>query len=275
MTVLVTGATGNVGRHVVRQLIQSGEHVRALTRNPARAAEVLPEGVEIVYGDLAAPETFATSLEGIKGIYLMTSSGGGAPLQTGDIIIDLAAKADVQRVAILWSGMKGTVERAAEASDLEWTHIQPYCEFMSNTLSWAESIRTASVVREPFADSLNAIVHEADVAAVAVTALTKPGHAGKTYTLTGPEALTPREKANIIGMALGRNIRFEELTKQQTRERLTRTGVSDEMIDYVLQWHENLPREAYTVTPTVKEVTLRDVRTFEQWVAEHLNVFSA
>lgn len=275
MTFLVTGATGNVGRHVVRQLIQSGEQVRALTRNPARSAEVLPVGAEHVYGDLASPETLAPALEGVKGIYLMTSSGGGAPLQTGKKIIELAVKAGVQRVAILWSGMKGTVERAAEESDLEWTQIQPYCEFMSNTLSWAESIRTASVVREPFADSLNAIVHEADVASVAVTALTERGHAGKTYTLTGPEALTPRQKANIVAAALGRDITFEELTKQQARERLHATGVSDEMIDYVLQWHENLPKEAYTVAPTVKQVTRRDARTFEQWVAEHLHAFGS
>ncbi|GGD52879.1 NmrA family NAD(P)-binding protein [Paenibacillus nasutitermitis] len=274
MTILVTGATGNVGRHVVHQLVQSGQQVRALTRNPAKAKEVLPKGVEVVYGDLAAPETLTSVMAGVKGIYLMTSSGGGTPLQTGDEIIDLAMKAGVERVAILWSGVKGTVEQAAEASDLEWTHIQPYCEFMSNTLSWAESIRTASVVQEPFANYLNAIVHEADVAAVAVAALTKTGHAGKTYTLTGPEALTPRDKVNVIAAALKRDIRFDELTKQQARERLKQTGVSNEMIDYVHNWHENLPKEAFTVVPTVKDVTGQDARTFAQWVAEHLRVFS-
>jgi uncharacterized protein YbjT (DUF2867 family) len=274
MTILVTGATGNVGRHVVYQLVQSGQQVRALTRNPATAKDVLPEGVENVYGDLAAPETLAPAMKGIKGIYLMTSSGGGAPLQTGDEIIDLAVKAGVQRVTILWSGVKGTVEQAAEAGDLEWTHIQPYCEFMSNTLSWAESIRTANIVQEPFANSLNAIVHEADVGSVAVAALTETGHAGKTYTLTGPEALTPRDKVNIIAAALNRDIRFDELTKQQAHERLKKTGISDEMINYVHNWHENLPKEAYTVVPTVKDVTLRDARTFSQWIAEHLHVFS-
>ncbi|WP_372630116.1 NmrA family NAD(P)-binding protein [Cohnella sp.] len=274
MTILVTGATGNVGRHLVHQLVRSGQQVRALTRNPAMAKAVLPEGVENVYGDLAAPETLAPAMEGVKGIYLMTSSGGGAPLQTGDEIIDLAVKAGVQRVAILWSGVKGTVEQAAEASNLDWTHIQPYCEFMSNTLSWAESIRTSSLVEEPFADSLNAIVHEADVGSVAAAALTETGHAGKTYTLTGPEALTPRDKVNIIAAALGRDIKFNELTKQQARERLKKAGVSDEMIDYVHDWHENLPKEAYTVVPTVAEVTRRHARTFAQWVAEHLHVFS-
>ncbi|MVO99715.1 NmrA family NAD(P)-binding protein [Paenibacillus lutrae] len=274
MTILVTGATGNVGRHVVHQLVQSGQQVRALTRNPAAAKDVLPGGIEHVYGDLTAPDTLASAMQGVKGIYLMTSSGGGVPLQTGDDIIDLAVKAGVQRVTILWSGVKGTVEQAAEASDLEWTHIQPYCEFMSNTLSWAQSIRTASVVQEPFANSLNAIVHEADVGSVAVAALTETGHAGKTYTLTGPEALTPRDKVNIIAAALSRDIRFDELTKLQARERLKKTGVSDEMIDYVHNWHVNLPEEAYNVVPTVKEVTRRDARTFAQWVAEHLDVFS-
>ncbi|WP_199616972.1 NmrA family NAD(P)-binding protein [Paenibacillus alkalitolerans] len=272
MTILVTGATGNVGRHVVNQLVRSGQHVRALSRNPAAAN--VPEGVETVYGDLTAPETLVPALKGVKGIYLMTSVAGGSPLQTGSEIIELAEKAGVRRAAILWSGEKGTVERAAEASGLEWTFIQPYCEFMSNTLIWAESIRSESVVREPFGDSLNAVIHEADVASVAATALSKDGHAGKTYILTGPEALTPRAKVRIIGEALGRDVRFIELTKEQARERLKKLGVSEDMIEYVLKWHENLPKEAYTVVPTVQEVTGQRARTYAQWVADHLQDFS-
>lgn len=271
MTILVTGATGNVGRHVVNKLVQSGQHVRALSHNPAAAN--LPEGVEVVYGDLTEPETLVPVLKGVKGIYLMTSSAGGSPLQTGSEIIELATKAGVRRAAILWCGEKGTVERAAEASDLEWTQIHPYCEFMSNTLLWAESIRTGSVVREPFGDSLNAVIHEADVAAVAATALTEDGHAGKTYILTGPEALTARDKVRIIGEALGRDIQFSELTTEQARERMKKWGVAEDMVEYVLKWHENLPKEAYTVVPTVREVTGQQARTFAQWVADHIHDF--
>jgi uncharacterized protein YbjT (DUF2867 family) len=272
MTILVTGATGNVGRHVVNQLVKSGQHVRALSRNPA-AANLL-DGVEVVYGDLTMPETLVPALKEVSGIYLMTSSAGGTPLQTGNEIIELASKAGVRRIAILWSGEKGSVERAAEASGLAWTLIHPYCEFMSNTLAWTESIRTESAVREPFGDSPNAIIHESDVAAVAVAALTEEGHAGKTYVVTGPEALAPRDKVRIIGEALGRKIGFSELTKVQARERMKKSGVSEDMIEYVLKWHENLPKEAYTVVQTVKEVTGQQPRTFAQWVADHIQDFS-
>ncbi|GAA3407693.1 NAD(P)H-binding protein [Paenibacillus hodogayensis] len=272
MTILVTGATGNVGRHVVHTLFQSGRSVRALSRNPKAA--ILPEEVEVVYGDLTMPETLVPVLKGIEGIFLLTSSAGGSPLQTGSEIIELAVKAGVRRIVMLWNGEKGTVERATEASDLEWTHIHPYCEFMSNTLAWTESIRTERVVREPFGDTPNAVIHEADVAAVAATVLTQDGHAGKTYVLTGPEALTPRDKARMIGEALGRNIRFSELSKDQAHERMKTMNLPEDVIEYVLHWHENLPAEAYTVVPTVKEVTGQQARTFAQWVTAHIQDFS-
>lgn len=271
MTILVTGATGNVGRHVVNQLVKSGQRVRALTRNPAAAR--LPEGVEVVYGDLTLPETLVPVMEGVKGIHLMTSSGGsGSMLQTGTEIVEIATKAGVRRVTMLWSGKNGTVEEAVKASNLEWTLLQP-SEYMSNTLLWAESIRTESVVQEPFGDALNAFIHEADVGAVAATALVEDGHAGKTYTLTGPEALTVRDKVRIIGLVLGRNIQFSELTNEQARERMKKLGVSDDMIEYVIEWHENPPKEAYTVVPTVKEITGKPARTFAQWVEEHIKHF--
>lgn len=196
--ILVTGATGTVGCHVVNQLVRLGQRVRALTRKPAKAN--LPNGVEIVTGDLAAPQTLAPLLEGVSSMHLITFSGDDyTPLQTGPEIVELAKKAGVRRVTVLWSGegKKGSVEQAVEASELEWTILQPQ-EFMANALEWAEAIRTEGVVRVPFGGRLTAAIHEADIGAVAATALTKNGHAGKTYTLTGPEVLTPIEQVRAI-----------------------------------------------------------------------------
>lgn len=273
MTILVTGAAGNVGRYVVDYLIQAGQRVRALTRNPENAD--FPEGVEVVYGDLTVPTSLVPALNGVTSMHLITfSSEGYGPLQTGPEIVKLAKEAGVQKITVLWSGMNGPVEQAVEASSLEWTFLQPTPEFMSNALLWADSICSEGVVREPFGDSLDAMIHPADIGSVAATVLTNAGHAGRTYTLTGPEVLTISEKVRTISAAIGRDIHFVELTEEQARERMRKKGAQEETIDFVIGWHSNPPRSAYTVVPTVEQVTGRPARTFAQWVSEHVQYFT-
>ncbi|MGH8908959.1 MAG: NAD(P)H-binding protein [Egibacteraceae bacterium] len=271
MTILVTGATGTVGRHVVDQIMRAGQHVRALTRNPAKAN--LPDAVEVVRGDLAAPETLAAALDGVTSMHLITFGGDDyAPLRTGPEIVELATKAGVRRITVLMGGEKGPVEQAVEASDLEWTHLQPV-EFMANALEWAASIRAEGVVREPFGNRLSAMVHEADIGAVAATALSEDGHAGRTYTLTGPEALTVPRKVRTIGAAIGRDLRFVELTEEQARERWRESGCSNEVIEFLVWVYGSTPAVGYTVVPTVEQVTGRPPRTFSQWAVEHADAF--
>lgn len=167
-------------------------------------------------------------------------------MQNGPEIVGLAKKAGVRRVTVLRGGEKGSVEQAVEASDLEWTHLQPV-EFMANALDWTESIRTEGVVREPFANSLSAMIHEADIGAVAARVLIDGGHGGKTYTLTGPEALTLPQKVRTIGAAIGRDIQFVELTEEQAREKWRESGYPDEVIEFFVMVHGNTPAVGYTV----------------------------
>ena len=273
MKILVTGATGTVGRHIVNHLIQAGHKVRALTRNPEKAN--LPDGVEVVAGNLAAPETLAPALAGVTGLHLINFDSGasGDPLlQSGSEIVALAKKAGVQRVTVLMGGQKSSVEQALEASDLAWTFLQPV-EFMANAFDWVESIRTEGVVREPFGSRLSAMIHEADIGAVAAAVLTENGHAGQSYTLTGPEALTPPEMVRLLGKALGRNLQFIELTEAQARERWRESGYPEEVIEFFVWALGNTPVEGYTVVPTVEQITGRPARTFAQWAAEHAEAF--
>jgi uncharacterized protein YbjT (DUF2867 family) len=269
MTILVTGATGKAGRRVVKHLLLRGQRVRALTRTPSKAG--FPSEVEVIKGDLTDPATL--DFEGVTGIHLLTIGGDDyATLRTGPEIVELARKAGVRKVTVLWNGQRGPVEDAVEASDLEWTLIEP-TDFMSNSLAWAEEIRMKGGIAEPFGDSLNAAIHEADVGAVVAAVLTGDGHAGKAYPLTGPEALTPKEKLRVIGEAIGRELEFTELTEDQARDRWRKAGHSDEMIDILVAWQGNPPPVAYTVVNTVEQITGRPPRTFAQWAAENADKF--
>lgn len=271
MTYLVTGATGKAGRQVVEHLLRAGERVRALTRDPLRAD--LPTDVEVVRGDLTVPETLPPALEGVTGLHLLSTGGDDyATLETGPEIVELAEKAGVRRVTVLWNGGRGPVEEAVMAGGLEWTLLQPV-DFMGNTLGWAESIRTTGGVSEPFGDVAMAVIDEADVGAVAAVALTQEGHAGKTYFLTGPEALTARQRLAQVGAAIGQDLTFTELTEKQARQRWREAGAGDELIELLVAWQGNPPPEAYTVSPAVEEVTGRPPRTFAEWVAANASHF--
>ena len=271
MKILVAGATGNVGRPLVEQLVQAGHQVRALTRNPGKAN--FPAGAEVVVGDLTKPETLASELEGVESLHLINFGGDDyAPLQTGPEIMAIAEKAGVQRVTVLRGGTQTTVEEAAKASSLAWTFIEPV-EFMSGALDYAESIRSEGGVRQPFADRQTAAVHDADIAAVAAAALTSDGHGGKSYTITGPEVLSPRKMVRLVGDAIGREIPFVELTVEEANAEWEAAGMSQEFIDFMMWAYGNTPEVGYTVVPTIEQVTGRPARTFAQWAAENVDKF--
>ncbi|GAA3395638.1 NmrA family NAD(P)-binding protein [Cryptosporangium minutisporangium] len=268
MTTLVTGATGNTGRHVVAELIGRGEHVRALTRNPAAAAEKLPSGVELVHGTHTAPETLDAALDGVDRLHITVTAGLA---DVGPELVRRAVDAGVRRITVLWGGAAGPVEQAVADSGVEWVRLEPQ-EFMSNTLTWADTIRAEGVVREPY-DFPSALVHEADIGAVAALALLDDGHSGQVYNLTGSESLTPTERIKTLSRAIGRDITLVPITYEEAVERLTSSGVSRADAEYVVGWYAEPPADAVTAVDTVERLTGRPARTFDQWVAEHADRF--
>lgn len=262
MTTLVTGATGNTGRHIVAELVRRGEPVRALTRDPATA----PAGdrVEWVRGTHTAPQTLGAALDGADRLHITMTAG---LTETGPELVRRAVAAGVRRITVLWGGWVGPVEQAVAESGVEWTRLEPQ-EFMSNALTWIDSIRAGGVVREAH-DFPSAVVHEADIGAVAATCLLADGHTGRAYTLTGPEALTTGERLAILSRAIGRTVRLERISHEQAVERLLAAGVSRADADFVLGWHADPPPEATTVDDTVRRLLDRPARTFAQWAREH------
>lgn len=279
MTILVTGATGTVGRSLVRQLVAAGHPVRALTRDASRAN--LPAGVEVCQGDLGQPHTLGEALAGVDRMHLVAVDGHGL-LGTTAEVLDLARRAGVRRVTHLGHNDPSKADddpvesphraahRAVEQSGLEWTHLFPG-EFMANTWEWAPSIKDEGVVRAPFGQWHSSMIHEADIAAMAMVALLEEGHAGRTYIPTGPEPVKRVDAVRMIGEALGRELRFIELTPEQARDHWAAIYPTE-----VIEWF--LEIGAYLdfvppVQPDVALVTGRPGRTFAQWARDHVDDF--
>ncbi|KAB8163461.1 NAD(P)H-binding protein [Streptomyces sp. 3MP-14] len=283
MTTLVTGATGNTGRHVVAELAGRGERVRALTRNPAGAAGRFPDGVEVVAGTHTAPAELGPALDGVDRLHITVTAGLA---EVGPELVRRAVDAGVRRITVLWGGFVGPVEQAVADSGVEWARLEAQ-EFMANTLTWADSIRSEGLVREPY-DLPSAIIHEADIGAVAAAALLEDGHAGRgdagrgdagrgdagrAVNLTGPESLTIRERLVRLSRAIGRDITFAPISHEAAIRRLTDTGVSREDAEFVIGWYADPGEAATTVDPTVEKILGRPARTFADWVAEHADRF--
>lgn len=277
--ILVTGATGNVGREVVVQLLAAGTAVRALARDPASAG--LPEGVEVVGGDLSVPDTLEGALAGSASVFLiwpfLTTEGAPAVLEAiarqARRIVYVSSSGvdeDAERQTDPINQFHADMERLVEKSGLEWTVLWSNT-IASNARGWAEQIRTTHVVRGPDI-AATAVIHERDVAAVAVHALTDDGHAGATHILTGPQVLSRAEQVRTIGEAIGHPTCFEKVPVQVAREQMLADGRPPALVEALLAGAETRP-ESNLVTSMVEEVTGAPARTFRSWAEEHADDF--
>lgn len=265
---LITGATGTVGRHVVDGLLAAGAPVRALSRDPDTAG--LPAGAEVVRTD-------AMPLDGVTALFLNPAVvwGGAEPL------LKKAAEHGVARIVLLSSAATldddpanaiavrhRDLERQVEESGLAWTFLRPGA-FCANTLQWAGQIRAGDVVRAPYGRAQVAPVHEKDIAAVAVRALLDAGLAGERPVLTGPESLSHAEQVRLIGAAIGRPLRLEEIAPEVAREQMVRGGVPGPVADTLLRMFAGSVDRPAAVSPDVERITGRPAATFAQWAADH------
>lgn len=274
-TLLITGATGHVGRELLAQLAATGRLVRAMTRRPeAFAARA---DVEVVRGDFDDPKSLDAALAGVDAVFSMSAQAiFAAPTPTHDEALAAACRrAGVRRIVKLSALGGGGANpgnpivrwvRAAEAavieSGAEWTLLRPG-RFMSNTLAWAPMIQRGNAVSIPMAHRRTASIDPADVARVAALALCQPGHAGKRYELSGPESLTPAEELAILSDVLDRPLELNALSSDAARAGMLRYGMPADVVDVILADSDG--QHGTEVLPTVRDVTGQPARRFADW----------
>lgn len=273
--ILVTAATAPVGRSIVEQLVAMGHPVRALTRDPKKAG--LPAGAEVVAGDLSDAESLAAAFQNVSAVFLLAAVPGFAPT-----FLKAAKEAGVRRIVFQSSGavvddveeqsnpigaFHADIERQIRDSGLEWTFLR--LEVASaDALQWAFDVpvqlKAGDVVRGPYAEAAGSPMHPADFAAVAIAALTQDEHANKIYHLTGPASITHREQVQLIGKALGRPLRYQELNEEQARAAISPYAPADVLFE---TWKRHIDRPA-PILDTVQRLTGRPPRSVEAWAAD-------
>ena len=281
--ILIIGATGNIGRQVVSQLPAVGVQVRALARNPASAG--FPPHVDVVRGDLTAPETLDDCLNGVDAVFLVWTAPAAAVVPALERIAKHA-----RRIVFLSAplktphpffqqpnsarGLAEQIERLIETSGLQWTFLRPGM-LAGNSLGWwAPQIRAGDVVRWPYLTVPTAPIDERDIGAVAVRALCEDGHAGAEYVLTGPQSLSQFEQISTIAGVIGRTLRIEEMSPEEARSEplaLMPAAVVNMLLD---AWGAAIGQPAF-VTSTVAEITGTPARTFRDWATDHAAEFLA
>lgn len=275
MTILVTGATGPIGRSLVSRLVAAGVEVRATSRTPESAG--MPAGVHVVGGDFATGQLSGEALEGVSKAFLFPALGGvdgflarasAAEIEHLVVLSSLSAAREHERDHGSFSSTHHlAIESAVQASGIPHTILRPG-NLANNLLFWAWPIKTAGTVEDPYPTSAQTLLHEADVAAVAAETLLGDGHLDKVYPLTGPEVVTRREQLATIGRAIGRELTMVEISPRTFRAQMSHfmpPPAVEMLLDY---WSDTVDQPDIPLE-TVAAVTGRPARGLDEWATDH------
>jgi (4-alkanoyl-5-oxo-2,5-dihydrofuran-3-yl)methyl phosphate reductase len=279
--ILVTAATGRIGTHVVRKLLEGGHEVRVLARDPSRVS-LSGRGVAVVAGDLDRPGTLAPAFDGVAKLFLL-SPGPNIPTQDA-ALVGAARQAKVEHVVMLTSlgvelgGIAGgrphiPGEKLLAESGLPFTLLHP-SEFMTNTLWWAGSIKGAGAIFHPSGSGKVGFVDPVDIGEVGAHVLTTEGHAGKTYRLTGPAALTTADLAATVAEVIGKPVRHVDVSEGEWRDQAAGMGTPPPVIEMMVEYCAAIRAgKADIVTRDVESLVERPPHTFAEWARANADAF--
>jgi uncharacterized protein YbjT (DUF2867 family) len=280
--ILVTGATGSIGTHLVRRLGALGQQVRAFVRDEAKGRTL---GCELVVGDLDDPASVASAMVGVDRVFL--NAGGAVPV-TGEqpmirqqqAVIDAARAARVRHVVKIsvWGareqgklaeGAHWRIEEYLKRSGIAWSILRP-SGFMQNFLTGAGSFTDGGDLIGAYGEGRVSYIDCADLAASAATLLAGDTGTDRTYLLSGPEALSHTGIAAALTRALGTTVRYIDLPPAAFAERLTTQGLPpDFAADVAALFAEVAAGTLAGTTDSVLRLTGRAPRTFDAFLAEH------
>jgi len=284
--IVITGATGTVGRLLIEVLTETGADVRAVSRAPEVAG--LPAGVEVVPGDPAQPATMAAALHGATSLFLHPRAAGSDP----HLLVSIAREQGVRRVVALAaanvdddpdlqpSRARGDRNReadhAAATSGLEWTSLRP-SSFASNAATaWAPQIRAGDTVAYVYPGFEESPIHERDLAAVAARALLTDELLGRRPVLTGPDSLSHERMVAIIGEVIGRPLRFAEVSAVVAARGMVGRGLPEPFVTALMdRYAAYLDRPQHPATDEAERILRRPARSFADWAADNATAFTA
>jgi len=282
--ILITGATGNIGVELVKILSGTRQSVRAFVRNRSRAQAINVPEIELVQGDFAKPETFMPALDGVDRLFLLIPSSAEVEPQQRKFV-DAAKRSKVRHVVKLsqlaadehapgrFQRYHAAVEKHILAAGIPYTFLRPNL-FMQGLLNFRSTISSQGAFYAPAGDAKVSVVDVRDIASIAAKALTEPGHEGKTYDITGPEALTHKEMAEQLSKAFGKQIRYVDIPPAAMRETLLGFGIPAWQADGVVEDYDHYRHgEAFAVTTTVRDLTGKEATSFSQFAKDYANSF--
>ena len=282
--ILVTGAGGNVGRPLIDELASAGTPARAAYHSADKAARARAAGIDAVMVDYARPETLSPALDGVDAVFLL-AAGVQGQIEGETNVVRAAKAAGVRRIVKLsvfgaaeeefgFARTHRPVEREIEASGLEWTHLRPASYMQNFTNFMAPTIRSQHAIYTLIPDAVFNHVDTRDVARAAATVLSRDGHEGKAYTLTGPRSFSYREAARAIGVVTGAPVQVVALTESDIRAVMKSHGVPDLYADHLVdldRWYES--GKGDQLTSSIRDITGREPTSFESFVKEFAGEF--
>ncbi|MGD0601185.1 MAG: SDR family oxidoreductase [Terriglobales bacterium] len=284
--ILITSAPGNNANAVIRELTKAGVRVRALLRNPNSAGEIKGPLVEVAVGDFLNTASLDAALRGVEKVFLIPPTDPRSVEMQVNFIraAKRAGTRHVVKLSVNGADVNSPVrvarwhaegEKELEASGIPFTHLRPNA-FMQNLLGLAPTIVSQGEFYQPAADGKVSHIDVRDIAAVAAKALTENGHQGKTYVITGPEALSYDEAASKISKAIGKPVKYVNVTPEDFKKSLLGWGIPEFMADGLNEFFAAI-RAGYcaVVTNTVEEVTKRKPISFDDFVRDFAGAFTA
>lgn len=283
--ILITGATSEISKQIIQRLQQDGYELKAMVRNPEKAAHLKSDKVTLVQGDLEKPKTLKQCFEGIDVVFALTPPGPRAPEQFSNGLW-AARQAGVKRIVRLSAfgaahdapTINGRLHALSDseliASGIEYTILKPHF-FMQNLFMAAQGVAKYRVLALPLKDGRMSLIDTRDISDVAATVLVEHGHKNKVYTLTGPESLNMTEVAKLLGQALGEVINYDPISIDEAMTHMASSGMDEFTLnvlhDYFTAYSSNWGN---VTTNSVKNITGDEPRYIAQFFNEFSSLFS-